>query len=89
MTIASFVRWNRTALDPEERSELLGALTPEQKNSLLHDDYAWFERSGVIWTPPDGSLRRARFTHYTESETRRGSFRIDSTGCVSEVPPRL
>jgi len=87
MTIADFVAWNRTDLDARERSELLGALTTAQKRSLLENDYAWLERAGVIWTPPDGALRRARFTHSATFETSHGSFRIDSEGSVRERAP--
>jgi hypothetical protein len=88
MTIASFVEWRRTDLDAEQRRELLGVLTPAQRHSLLQNDYAWLERAGVVWTPTDGLLRRARFTHDANFETRHGSFRIDSEGCVHESSPR-
>jgi len=49
MTIANWVRWNRTELELAEREALLGALTPEQQRQLLHNDYVWVERGGVIW----------------------------------------
>jgi hypothetical protein len=86
MTIESFVRWARTDLDGAERASLLGGLTPAQRHSLLENDYAWLERAGVIWTPPNGLLRRALFTHSASFETRRGSFRIDSEGSVVGAP---
>jgi hypothetical protein len=86
MTTESFVKWSRTDLDDEARGALLGGLTPAQRHSLLENDYAWLERAGVIWTPPDGRLRRAHFTHSTSFETRRGTFRIDSEGGVASVP---
>lgn len=84
MTIANWIRWNRTELEPGERESLLGALTPAQQRSLLHDDYAWIERAGVLWRPPEGGLRRARFTHGLQFETKRGAFRVDAEGCVRE-----
>jgi hypothetical protein len=87
VTSANFVRWRRTEIDAEERSVLLGSLTPAQRHCLLENDWVWLERSGVFWTSPDGLLRRARFTHGTSFETRRGSFRIDSEGHVLEAPP--
>lgn len=86
MTRASFVEWSRTDLDAAQRSELVEALTSPQRDCLRENDYAWLERAGVIWTPPDGLLRRARFTHSATFETRHGSFRIDSEGCVQERP---
>ncbi|HEY8123024.1 MAG TPA: hypothetical protein VII78_17010 [Myxococcota bacterium] len=88
MTVANWVRWNSTELDPSEREELLGALTPEQQRQLLHNDYVWMERRGVMWRPAEGGLRRQRFTHGAQFETQRGTFRIDSAGSVQELPPR-
>jgi len=84
MTVANWIRWNRTELEPAEREALMGALTPAQQHQLLHNDYAWLERSGVMWRPPEGGLRRALFTHGAQFETKRGSYRIDAEGCVRE-----
>ncbi len=86
MTVANWVRWNRTELDVQEREKLLDALTPEQKHRLLQNDYVWVERVGVIWRPLDGGLRHARFTHSAHFATRRGSFRMDSEGSVRKWP---
>jgi hypothetical protein len=90
MTVANWVRWNATELDSADREELLGALTPAQQRQLLHNDYVWVERCGVMWRPPEGGLRRTRFTHGAHFETRRGAFRIDAEGSVLETfaPPR-
>jgi hypothetical protein len=87
MTSTSFVEWSRSDLDAVERGAPLGGLTPAQRHCLLENDYVWLERAGVIWTPPDGQLRRARFTHYANFETRRGPFRIDSEGRVGDTSP--
>ena len=84
MTVANWIRWNCTELEPDEREALMGALTPAQQHQLLHNDYAWLERSGVIWRPPGGGLRRTRFTHGAQFETKRGAFRVDAGGYVSE-----
>jgi hypothetical protein len=84
MTHARFVEWSRTDLDAAQRGELVEALTSAQQHCLRKNGYAWLERAGVIWTPPDGLLRRARFTHSASFETRHGSFRIDSEGRVQE-----
>lgn len=86
MTAEGFVRWSRTDLDDETRAELLGGLTPAQRRSLLERDHAWLARAGVIWTPPDGRLRRALYTHSASFETRLGTFRIDSEGGVVRLP---
>jgi hypothetical protein len=85
MTVANWVRWNATELDSATREELLGALTPEQQRQLLHNDYVWVERTGVIWRAAEGDLRRARFTHGAQFETRRGAFHIDAEGHVQEA----
>ena len=82
MTVANWVRWNRTELDLAERAALLGVLTPEQRHNLLHNDYVWRERRGVIWQPREGGLRHARYTHSADFETRFGAFRIDAEGQV-------
>ena len=59
-----WIEWTRTRLQPQERHELLTALTSQQKAHLLEHDYVWVEGVGVLWKPPDGDLlRRARFTH--------------------------
>jgi hypothetical protein len=84
MTVANWIRWNCTELEPEEREALLGSLTPAQQHQLLHNDYAWLERSGVMWRPPEGGLRRARFTHGAQFETKRGAFGVDAEGVVRE-----
>ena len=86
MTVANWARWNATELDPTDREELLGAMTPEQQRQLLHNDYVWMERCGVMWRPPEGGLRRKRFTHEAQFETQRAAFRIDAAGGVQEVP---
>jgi len=84
MTVTNWIRWNRTELEPAEREALLGGLTPPQQRSLLHNDYAWMGRSGVLWQPPTGGLRRARFTRGAQFETKRGAFRVDAEGSVRE-----
>jgi hypothetical protein len=60
------------------------ALGLEQKAHLLKHDYVWVKGVGVLWKPPDGALRRARFTHGTHFRTSRGEFYIDSEGSVRE-----
>ena len=62
-----WIEWTRTRLRPQERQELWAALTSEQKAHLHERDYVWVEGVGVLWNPPDGDLRRARFTHGTHS----------------------
>lgn len=88
LTVVNWIRWNSTELASADREELLGAMRPEQQCKLLRDDYVWVGRSGVLWRPVEGGLRRARFTHGAQFETRRGAFRIDATGEVQELPPR-
>jgi len=90
------IEWTRTRLQPQEREELLAALTSEQKAHLLEHDYVWVKGVGVMWNPPDGHLlRRARFTHGTHFKTQRGDFYIDCEGSACEVsdfridPPML
>ena len=80
-----WIDWTRTKLQPHEREDLLTALTSEQKEQLLEHDCAWVKGTGVLWNPPDGALRRARFTHGTHFKTKRGEFRIDSDGSVREL----
>lgn len=70
MTVASWIDWNH---DAEERERLLGGPTPDEAHQLLHNDYVWLERVGVIWRPLDRVLRRARFTHEASFETRQGA----------------
>ena len=77
--------WTRTRLQPREREDLLVALTSEQKAQLLKHDYVWVEGAGVLWKPPDGALRRARFTHGAQFRTQRGEFYIDSEGSAREL----
>jgi hypothetical protein len=80
------IEWTRTRLQPQEREELLTALTSEQKAYLLEHDYVWVEGVGVLWNPPDGDLlRRAQFTHGTHFQTQRGEFYIDSEGSAREL----
>jgi hypothetical protein len=62
------------------------AVDGEQKAHLLEHDYVWVEGVGVLWNPPDGDLRRARFTHGTHFQTQRGEFYIDSEGSAREPP---
>ena len=81
--------WIRTRLEPREREDLLTTLTSEQKAHLLKHDYVWVKRVGVLWKPPDGALRRARFTHGTYFRTQRGEFYIDSEGRTRELPSRV
>ena len=86
-----WIEWTRTRLQPQERHELLTALTAltsQQKAHLLEHDYVWVEGVGVLWNPPDGDLRRARFTHGTHFQTQRGEFYIDSEGSARERPSR-
>jgi hypothetical protein len=71
-------------LQPREREDLLTALTSEQKAHLLKHDYVWGKGVGVVWKPPDGALRRARFTHGTHFQTQRGEFYVDSEGSAGE-----
>ena len=80
-----WIEWTRTRLQPQERQELLAALTSEQKAHLLERDHVWVEGVGVLWNPPDGDLRRARFTHGTHFQTQRGEFYIDSEGSAREL----
>ena len=61
------------------------ALGSEQKAHLLKHDYVWVKGVGVLWKPPDGALRRARFTHGTHFRTLRGEFYIDSEGSAREL----
>ena len=72
-------------LSPLERQTLLGALTPEQKAQLEERDYVWVAGTGVLWNPPEGALRRARFTHGTHFRTQRGEFYIDSEGTAQAL----
>jgi hypothetical protein len=88
MTVADWVRWNATELDSADREALLGSLTPNQQHQLLHNDYVWVERCGVMWRPPEGGLRRQRFTHGAQFATQRGAFRIDAAGDVQETTAR-
>jgi hypothetical protein len=64
------------------------ALSSQQKAHLLEHDYAWVKGIGVLWNPPGGALRRARFTHGTHFRTQRGEFYIDSEGSARELPDR-
>ena len=79
------IDWRATGLAPREREDLLTALTPEQNQHLLEYDYVWIEGTGVLWKPPSGALRRARFTHGAHFRTGRGEFYIDSEGGVREL----
>ncbi|MEJ2336932.1 MAG: hypothetical protein P8Y26_15065 [Gemmatimonadales bacterium] len=88
MRETQWIEWTRTRLQPQERQELLTALTSEQKAHLLEHDYVWVEGVGVLWNPPDSDLRRARFTHGTHFQTQRGEFYIDSEGSARERPSR-
>ena len=84
------IEWTRTRLQPQEREELVTALTTEQKAHLLDHDYVWVEGVGVLWKPADGALRRARFTDGTHFQTQRGEFYIDSEGSARELSnPRI
>jgi hypothetical protein len=85
MRETQWIEWTRTRLQPQERQELLTALTSEQKAHLLEHDYVWVEGVGVLWNPPDSELRRARFTHGTHFQTQRGEFYIDSEGSAREL----
>jgi hypothetical protein len=62
--------------------------TPRAVDGVLEHDYVWVERVGVLWNPPDGDLRRARFTHGTHFQTQRGEFYIDSEGSARELSDR-
>jgi hypothetical protein len=72
----AWIDWTRTKLQPHEREDLLTALTSEQKEQLLERDYVWAKGIGVLWKPPNGALRRARFTHGTHFQTQRGRFAL-------------
>ena len=50
--------------------------------------YVFVARTGVIWRPVDGALRRARFTHCAHFETRHGALAVDSQGTVRALPAR-
>jgi len=54
MTIANWIRWNSTELEPAAREALVGGMTPDQRrrHPLLHNDYVWLERTGVLWNAP-------------------------------------
>ena len=88
MRETQWIEWTRTRLQPQERRELLTALTSQQKAHLLEHDHVWVEGVGVLWKPPDGDLRRARFTHGTHFQTQRGEFYIDSEGSARERASR-
>jgi hypothetical protein len=81
----AWIDWTRTKLQPQEREDLLTALTSEQKEQLLEHDYVWVKGIGVLWKPSDGALRRARFTHGTHFQTQRGEFYIESAGSMREL----
>ena len=86
MRESQWIEWTRTRLPPQEREELLTALTSQQKAHLLEHDYVWVEGVGVLWKPPEGDpLRRARFTHGTHFRTRRAEFYVDSEGNAREL----
>ena len=82
---AKWIESTRTRLQPHEREELLTALTSEQTKQLYEHDYVWVKGIGVLWKPPDGALRRARFTHGAHFQTQRGEFYIDSEGGAHEL----
>jgi len=88
MRESQWIEWTRTRLQPQERQELLTALTSEQKVHLHEHDYVWGEGVGVLWKPVDGALRRARFTHGTHFRTQHGEFYIDSEGRAHELSDR-
>jgi hypothetical protein len=85
MPETQWIDWTRTRLQPQERADLLTALTSEQKAHLLEHDYVWMKGVGVLWKLPDGALRRARFTHGTHFQTQRGEFYIESDGNAREL----
>jgi hypothetical protein len=85
MRESQWIDWTRTRPQPQEREDLLSALTSEQKAHLLEHDYVWVEGVGVLCNPPDSDLRRARFTHGTHFQTQRGDFYIDSEGSAREL----
>jgi hypothetical protein len=62
-------------LQPQEREDLLAALTSEQKAHLHEQDHVWLEGVGLLPKRVDGALRRARFTHGTHFQTGRGGQR--------------
>ena len=82
---SQWIEWTRTRLQCHEREDLLTALTTEQKAHLLEHDYVWVKEVGVLWKPPDGALRRARFTHGTHFRTKHGEFYINSEGGAREL----
>ena len=43
-----WIEWIRTRLQPQEREDLLTALTSEQKEHLLERDYVWVKGIGVL-----------------------------------------
>jgi len=86
MRATQSIEWTRTRLQPQEREELLAALTSEQNAQLLERDYVWIGGTGVMWNPPNGELlRRARFTHGAYFQTQRGELYIDSEGSAREL----
>lgn len=82
---AQWIEWMRTQLSPGERENLLTGLTPAQKEHLLECDYVWVDGIGIIWKPPDGVLRRARFTHGAQFRTQRGELYVDSEGTARSL----
>ena len=82
----AWIDWTRTKLQPHEREDLLTALTSEQKEQLLERDYVWVKGIGVLWKPPDGALRRARFTHGTHFQTQRGRFALGPSPGIRIYP---
>jgi len=85
MRETQWIEWTRTRLQPGERADLLTALGVEQKAHLVEHDYVSVKGIGVLWNPPDGALRRARFTHGAHFQTQRGEFYIDSEGSAHEL----
>ena len=85
MRESQWIEWTRTRLQPGERGDLLTALGVEQMAHLAEHDYVWVKGIGVLWNPPDGTLRRARFTHGAHFQTQRGEFYSDSAGSVREL----
>jgi hypothetical protein len=72
--------WARTELGPEERENIRAALSTDQQQRLADDHYVWVAGVGILWTPPDRALRRARFTHGFHFDTENGEFYVDSAG---------
>jgi hypothetical protein len=88
MRESQWIKWTRTRLQPQEREELLAALTSEQKAHLLEHDYVWAEGIGVLWNPRTASCCGAPGSH-TEPTSRRSVGTSTSTPRAARVSSRI